>query len=66
MEAYDFFRGVLWSYHMMPKQQLSDCKAPQAEDDRQEAGDLSWGTVAIRYAEVDHRDSARVVDAWDC
>lgn len=51
---------------MMPKQQLSNCKAPKAEDDRHEASDLSWGTVAIRYADVDHRGATRVVDAWDC
>jgi len=50
----------------MSKQQLPDCKAPQAEDDRHEAGDLSWGAVAICYTDVDYRHSARVVDAWDC
>jgi len=50
---------------MMPKQQLSDCKAPQAKDDRHEACDLGWGSVAICYADVDYRDATRVVDAWN-
>ena len=63
--TYDILCGILWPSHVVSKQQLSDQKAPQAEDDRHEASDLGWCARIFPSPDAVCEVTGNVVDARD-